>query len=240
MILATLPGFLNLSIKLFGTEPWALRIVSGIFGTLTVLGLYLLTKQLFNKESVALLSSFFLATSFWHINFSRIGFRAIMAPAFLVWSLFLLFKIVNQTKKNWLLPILAGFIFGLGFHSYIAYRIAPILLIPPFILLIKNKKIKLKPTLREKRHYLVLYIETSKDLKTAKIFVSIFPESDEKNILESISKKIPELNKFIGSKIKTKFLPHLEIEIDKQGKAERKIEEILSAERPNGHSGGPA
>ena len=28
----------------------------------------------------------------------------------------------------------------------------------------KTKKIKLKPTLREKRHYLVLYIETSKDL----------------------------------------------------------------------------
>mgnify|MGYP001603947662 CR=1 FL=1 len=135
-----------LSVKAFGTKPWALRIISGIFGTLTVLGLYLLTKQLFNKESVALLSSFFLATSFWHINFSRIGFRAIMAPFFLVWSFYFLFKIINQTKNNfqsWLLPIFAGFIFGLGFHSYIAYRVAPILLIPPFILLLKNKKIKL-------------------------------------------------------------------------------------------------
>lgn len=132
-----------LSIKLFGTEPWALRIVSALFGILTVLGLYLLTKELFKKESVALLASFFLATSFWHINFSRIGFRAIMAPFFLVWSFYFLFKIVNQTKNNWLLPIFTGFIFGLGFHSYIAYRITPLLLILPFILLIKNKKIKL-------------------------------------------------------------------------------------------------
>lgn len=129
-----------LSIKLFGNEPWALRLVSAIFGVFTVLGLYFLAKELFKKESVALLASFFLATSFWHINFSRIGFRAIMAPFFLVWSFWLLWKITE--KKSSFLAILSGLIFGLGLHSYIAYRAAPLLLIPPFLILLKKKSFK--------------------------------------------------------------------------------------------------
>ena len=45
--------FINLqsiSIKFFGAEPWALRVASALFGTLTVLGLYLLTKELFLNQ----------------------------------------------------------------------------------------------------------------------------------------------------------------------------------------------
>ncbi|MBU3925756.1 glycosyltransferase family 39 protein [Patescibacteria group bacterium] len=136
-----------ISIKIFGNEPWALRLISAIFGILTVLGLYLLTKELFNNRTIALLASFFMATSFWHIMFSRIGFRAIMAPAFLVWSMWLLWRLLGDSvsKQTWRLSLqalLSGLLFGLGFHSYIAYRIAPLLLIPLFLILLKNKKIK--------------------------------------------------------------------------------------------------
>jgi hypothetical protein len=134
-----------LSIKLFGNEPWALRLVSAVFGIFTVLGLYFLAKQLFKKESVALISSFFLATSFWHINFSRIGFRAIMAPFFLVWSFWLLWKSLGSSTPKWTLNVqvwIAGLLFGLGLHSYIAYRAAPLLLIPPFLILLKKRSFK--------------------------------------------------------------------------------------------------
>ena len=89
-----------LSIFLFENFPWALRIVSAIFGILTVLGIYFLAKEIFNKN-IALLSAFLLATSFWHINFSRIGFRAIMAPFFLTWGIYFLLKSLN----NWKLEI---------------------------------------------------------------------------------------------------------------------------------------
>lgn len=114
-------------------EPWMLRFPSALFGILTVLGVYLLTREMFGakisfytkpaqanghgvrseaederaeeqassprwgersglskNEILALLSTFLLAVSFWHINFSRIGFRAIMAPTFLVWGIWLL------------------------------------------------------------------------------------------------------------------------------------------------------
>lgn len=73
----------------------------------------------------------------------------------------------------------------------------------------------------------IIRIEASKDLKTAKIFINIFPESNEEKVFESIKKRLPGLQRFISSKTKIKFLPRLEFEIDKQAKAERRIEEIL-------------
>ncbi|MBI4119460.1 MAG: glycosyltransferase family 39 protein [Parcubacteria group bacterium] len=129
--------FINIQamfLKYFGVnEPWVLRLPSAIFGILTVLGLYFLTKELFQTAasdkqqatSAGLLASFFLATSFWHINFSRIGFRAIMAPFFLVWAIYFLLQSLKTINYK-LQAILGGVFYGLGFYSYIAYRITPL------------------------------------------------------------------------------------------------------------------
>ncbi|MDO8523101.1 MAG: glycosyltransferase family 39 protein, partial [bacterium] len=90
--------FINIQalfVKALGHEPWVLRLPSAIFGILTVLGLYLMTKELFFGR-VAVFSAFFMATSFWHINFSRIGFRAIMAPFFLVWGFYFLLLVMRK------------------------------------------------------------------------------------------------------------------------------------------------
>lgn len=114
-----------LSFKLLGPASWSLRLVSALFGILTVLGLYLLVKEILNKK-VALLSSFFLAISFWHVNFSRIGFRSILVPFLLCFSFYFLFK---AFRKNTLLDyIWSGIFFGLGFYTYIAFRAAVLIL----------------------------------------------------------------------------------------------------------------
>jgi len=135
-------NLLAIPLSLFGNETWALRLLSAIFGILTVLGVYLLTKELFKNERMALLASFFIAISFWHTTFSRIGFRGIMAPFFLVWAFYFLYKIINREKFCFIFASLGGLFFGLGFHSYIAYRVAPFLLIFPFYLLWKNEQKK--------------------------------------------------------------------------------------------------
>jgi hypothetical protein len=135
------------------TEPWILRLPSALFGILTVLGVYFFTKELFSckntkkyestKYKIALLSSFFVATNFWHINFSRIGFRAIMSPFFLVWGLYFLLKSFHSLnlKPYTLFAILAGIFYGLGFHSYIAYRTTPLLILIILIyFFIRSKK----------------------------------------------------------------------------------------------------
>ena len=163
------------SIKLLGAEPGALRVVSAVFGMLTVLGLYLLVKELFSEnpkpevlnpkqalnsndqnnkpfldfrhlglsrnsslglrtsrgQFIALLSSFFLATSFWHVNFSRIGFRAIMVPFFGVFAMYWLLKAL-RTGNIWS-AVAGGLAFGLGFHTYIAFRFMPLVAAVPIL-----------------------------------------------------------------------------------------------------------
>lgn len=129
--------------------PWMLHVPSVLFGIFTVLGIYFLTKELpgITNKYIPLLAAFFTATSFWHINFSRIGFRAIMAPFFLVWGIFLLLLALKKQEKNYfknsplttagvkskiknlLLPLIAGIVYGLGMHSYIAYRATPLLIL---------------------------------------------------------------------------------------------------------------
>ena len=93
------PNIIGFFIVRFGHEPWIPRAVAAVFGILTVLGVYFLAKELFSKK-IGLLASFFLATSFWHINFSRIGFRAIMAPFFLVWAVYFLSLALRQIKEQ--------------------------------------------------------------------------------------------------------------------------------------------
>lgn len=143
--------FLNIQglfIKVLGHTPWALRLPSALFGIFTVLGMYFLAKQLYFSENLALFSAFLLATSFWHMHFSRIGFRAIMAPDFLTWGVYLFLKTLNQSPHHlkdfkrkilhWLLPVCGGLIYGLGFYSYIAYRATPLLMLAIAYLIFRN------------------------------------------------------------------------------------------------------
>ncbi len=119
-----------LAVKWFGNHPWSLRGVSAIFGILTVLGLYLLARELFDWR-VGAVSSFLMTVSFWHVNFSRIGFRAIMLPFILVYLFYFLWK--GLKHSSWSNFFWAGVFGGLGFYTYTSYRIAPLIAILIFV-----------------------------------------------------------------------------------------------------------
>jgi hypothetical protein len=125
-------NMISASFSVFGVHIWSFKIISALAGILTVLGLYLLTNLLFSDYGknraryIALFASFFMAVSFWHINFSRIGFRAILVPLILVFSFYFLFR-GAKTQKLWNF-VLGGAIFGIGFHTYISFRVAVLLL----------------------------------------------------------------------------------------------------------------
>src|ERR1044072_1237993 len=108
-------------------EAWVLRLPSAFFGILTVAGVYFLGAQLFSKE-IGLLASFFVAVAHWHVILSRIGLRAITAPFCLTWAIAFLLLAFGKLGKERLFRaarpyfLLAGLFYGLGFHSYIAYR----------------------------------------------------------------------------------------------------------------------
>ncbi len=118
-------------INFLGSNARALRLPAAIFGFLTVAGVYALASELISSTA-GLAAAFFLATSYWHLNFSRIAFRAIAAPFFLVWALYVLLLAFRRRRHSvdfavW--AVLAGVLYGLGFDTYIAYRITPILVI---------------------------------------------------------------------------------------------------------------
>lgn len=121
--------FINLqsiSVAAFGHSAWSLRIVSAFVGTLTVLGLYFLVRKVFNWQ-IAAIASFLLATSFWHTMFSRIGFRAIMAPFFVVWGFYFFWRGISSARV-WNF-VVSGLCWGLGMYTYIGFRAMPLALI---------------------------------------------------------------------------------------------------------------
>jgi 4-amino-4-deoxy-L-arabinose transferase-like glycosyltransferase len=133
------------SIALFGNTSFALRLVSALFGIATVVAVYLLTKEYLRNNRVALIAAFILSINLWHIIFSRIGFRAIMAPFFLTAALWLLYAAWNRRldmhhTKVLIISSIGGVLFGLGFYSYIAYRAAPLILLAPIILFIREAR----------------------------------------------------------------------------------------------------
>ncbi len=130
--------FINLqalALRTFGYTIAALKLWSVIFGTLTVLGTYLLGRELFHRRGAALFSAFFVATSYWAINFSRIGFRAIMTSFLLSFAFYFFFKGL-RTRRS-IDFAFSGLCIGLGLHTYIAFRLTPLILVIllPFLML---------------------------------------------------------------------------------------------------------
>jgi 4-amino-4-deoxy-L-arabinose transferase-like glycosyltransferase len=122
-------------IYFFGPEAWLLRLPAAVFGILTVWGVYLLAAELFSVP-IGLLACFFMATSFWHVLFSRLGLRAIGAPLFAVWTLYFLLDAIGRARDGEPATariVLAGFLCGLGFYTYIAYRVMPALVLLVFV-----------------------------------------------------------------------------------------------------------
>lgn len=114
-------------LKIFGNNNFVFRFISALFGALSVAGLFLLARKLKFSLLTAILASLAMAFSFWHLNFSRIVFRAIMAPLVLIWTSFFFFWAIQ--KKRWWQFALAGAFLGLGFHTYIAFRVVPLIFI---------------------------------------------------------------------------------------------------------------
>lgn len=143
--------FSTLFVAVIGNKSLALYLASSFLGIVTLPVMYLFGKTFFNKN-IGLMSTFLLASSFYHINFSRLGYRVITLPLFLMLALiFLKQAFIKRTNLSW---ILAGVFLSLGFYTYISYRIIPFLLI--FLYLIFRKKVsqfKLKTV--EKRYFLL-------------------------------------------------------------------------------------
>lgn len=125
------PGYIYVtvpSIAIFSLNEFAIRFPSAFFGVLTVFLTYLLTRKLFEKESIALLAAFFLAISPWHLQMSRAAFEANLALFFSTLGIYFFIKFAHGKAFFLYFSALA---FLAAMYTFTGQR-----LFVPFILLI--------------------------------------------------------------------------------------------------------
>lgn len=140
------------SIALLDLNAFSVRLPSALFGTLTVLLIYLITKEILkplssqkslnsqNPKTLSLISAFLLTISPWHLQFSRAAFEANLGLFWFCLASWLL--LVFLENKNYKPLVLSGLSYLLAMYGYHSLRlIVPIFLILVF-LVFKKKFIK--------------------------------------------------------------------------------------------------
>ena len=116
----------QIAVSIFGPSLTALRMVSVVFGTLTIPAVYLLARAVADRRT-ALLAAFVLATFPPHIHFSRLGLNNIADPLF--GTLMLAFLLRRRF-------LLAGIMLGLTQYWYeggkLIYSLVALLILPRY------------------------------------------------------------------------------------------------------------
>jgi 4-amino-4-deoxy-L-arabinose transferase-like glycosyltransferase len=137
--------------KLIGPSVFAMRLAAAMLGVLTVAVTYWTVRELFaprlsrrerppaggrwaGGEGVALLATIFIATSFWHVLMSRIGFRSISEPFLQALALAALFRGWRLNRWRWI--TIGGALIGLNLYTYLAARLFPVAIAIIFLFLI--------------------------------------------------------------------------------------------------------
>lgn len=105
---------------------FGLKLANALIGIITIYGVYLLGRELAG-EDVALLGAFFAAVMQWAESITRMALRfpyVTIAATFALWAIARALRTGRRADY-----LVAGLIFGAGFHGYTAYRAMPIALV---------------------------------------------------------------------------------------------------------------
>ena len=113
--------------RLLGVSIFSLRLTAAFIGLLTIAATYWLGREWLLDRRIALIAAALMAVSFWHLLFSRLGFRAITQPLLQALTLAALFRGLRRQQWQWL--AIGGIFLGLTAYTYLAARIFPALLL---------------------------------------------------------------------------------------------------------------
>ena len=114
------------TIAFFGLNEIGVRFSMAFFSTLTIISVFLLIRQLVKDDSIALLSSFLLAISPWHIHFARFSHEASLGIFLIVTAVWLFLR---SLEKNGHLLWFSAILFALSMYAYHAERVFTPLLV---------------------------------------------------------------------------------------------------------------
>ncbi len=124
--------------KVIDSSVFAMRLAAALLGVLTVAATYRAIREMLaarphprplsqtgrGGQNVALLAATFIATSFWHVLMSRLGFRSISEPLIQALTLAALFRGLRLNSSRWF--VVAGALVGLNLYTYLAARLFPV------------------------------------------------------------------------------------------------------------------
>lgn len=113
--------------QLLGESAWTTRLTTAFVGIVTLAVTYAMGRAMGMKRAEMVLAIALLAVSFWHLSFSRYGFRAITQPLLQGLTVAALFVAIRQQKVGFF--VVAGIFLGLTAYTYLAARLFPILLL---------------------------------------------------------------------------------------------------------------
>lgn len=126
-------------VSLFGLSPIAVRLPAVILSIITLVGTYVLAKELFRsqklKEWIALSATFLLAISPWHVYVSRLGHEVNLGLTLVVLATLLFLR------ENLLF---AGMLFALSFYAYQSEKIITPTIVFMLVLLYKKELMEQK------------------------------------------------------------------------------------------------
>jgi 4-amino-4-deoxy-L-arabinose transferase-like glycosyltransferase len=203
-----MPGQIYLSvipIALFGLSVFSTRFISALFGTATVFVLYLLVKALFDREyrekqrfrfgnAIAVLSSFLLAISPWHIQFSRASFEANSGLFFVLLSSWLFIKGLDSGKYK-----IAAFIsFAVSCYFYRSILVfLPLLLLANFIIF--NKDLFLKKAIKVSIIGIITFAVLAVPIYNAIFIGSGLTRAQDVSVAPELAQKVIDTSEIIGN-----------------------------------------
>jgi 4-amino-4-deoxy-L-arabinose transferase-like glycosyltransferase len=113
--------------RIFGVNVGALRDVSVFAGTLSIAAFYFLCRHIFGDRAVALSGAFLLATSRWHMTFSRLAFLGMLTLLLMIICFYFYLKAVSRGNRGF--AVVSGVSMGLALYTFSAANFIPIIIV---------------------------------------------------------------------------------------------------------------
>lgn len=127
----------SLVVDLFGKSVWSLRLVSVVFGALSV-GAFYLWLRLFFSRFQATLGSIIYGSSYGLIIVSRFAYEVSAAMFFFILSGYFVTKYYQKSKLVWIVCL--ALCLGVGIYTYLGFRTVLIIFLLLLLVLFWHKK----------------------------------------------------------------------------------------------------
>ncbi len=121
-----------------GVGEYGVHLASAFVGILTIPAVFLVANEFFRDEKRilqlygGLISASLLSISYWHLNWSRVGLRAVLVPLFVSLVIFFLWRGLRTSRR--LDFIYCGLFLGASLYTYQPARLLPVLVVMIFAL----------------------------------------------------------------------------------------------------------